>query len=155
MARRRNSFGSATPFSASVMITLARASLSRSSCRNFSRRPLGRMTVHAASNTRTNSDGGHGFPLWVMVDAPGISWSHAFTHELATGQNRVDTLTRFGKRFIPHWMHYPEACEPHDREIGSPRPNSKKPRVVVVFSFDPISTVISSSFHLAPLAPRL
>jgi hypothetical protein len=161
MARRRNSFGSVTPFSASVIMHFARVSLRRSSCRNFGRRlfggrSLGPMTVQTASNTRTSSDGGYGFPLWVMVEAPRICRQHALARDPTTGQNGVDALTRFGKRFVPRWTHYSEAREAHDRKIGSPWPNSEKPGVVVAFAFDPIAAIVSStSFHLAPLAPRL
>jgi hypothetical protein len=64
------------------------------------------------------------------------------THNLTTGQNGVDTLTRFGKRFAPRRTHYSEAGEPHDRKIGSPWSNSKEPRVLVAFSFNPIPAVV-------------
>jgi hypothetical protein len=55
-----------------------------------------------------------------MVKAPRICRPHALARDLTTGQNGIDALTRFGKRFVPRWTHYSEAREAHDRKIGSP-----------------------------------
>lgn len=103
---------------------------------------------------RTRSDGAYDFGL-VIGPAPRVRWPRMVTRDLTIGQHDVDTLTRFGKRFAPCWTHYSETSEPQDREIGSPWRNSKEPRAVVAFSFNPISTVVCRLSHLGASLPAL